>query len=817
MFQDLRFAFRLLKKNPTFTLAAVLTLALGIGANTAVFTAVNSVVFRSMGVERPQDLVSLNSRGRTETPTFSYPNYRDYRDGNNVFQGLTAYGFTVVSLSQGAGNNKILWSYMVTGNYFDLLGVKPFLGRLLHPADDVKKGGHPLAVISYTCWQNRFGSDRNVAGKHVKLNGFDYIIAGVTPPGFYGTERIFTPELWAPLAMQAQIDIGDDWLDKRGSHNLFVVGRLQPGITQSRAEAALNVIAQRLGQEYPATDAGLKVRLSPPGLAGSYLRGPVIGFSGVLMLVAGLVLLIACVNLAGLLLARATDRRKEIAVRLALGASRMRLIRQMLMESMLLSATGGAAGLLLARWLSDLVTAWQPPANFPLFPPLSLDARVLIFTAGVSILAGVLFGLAPAWQATGGDLTPALKNDALTARLGRWHARDVLVAAQVALSVVLLVGSALMVRSLERALSLNLGFEPRQAASVSFDSGRHGYNAARSADLQRRLLAKVRALPGIESAGVANELPLNLHNQGSQVYVEGEAVLPAAQMPSATDYAISPGFLETFKTRLLAGRDFVESDRPQSKPVAIVNEAFALQLLHAKRSGAGYSPDPVGKHFRDSPADGPWIEVVGVVETGKYHSLGESPLPVVFRPILQMASSNTTIVARSSLSEAEVAGMLKRAVEELDPDIALYAQGSLTEQLGVALFPARLAASVLGAFGVLAIVLAATGVYGMMAYSVARRSREIGIRMALGARHHDVMSAILGRGAALLGGGVLAGVVLSLVVGQFMTAMLYGVSALDAPAYATALLLIGLVALGSCWFPARRATRVDPSTVLRSE
>src|SRR5580658_1060673 len=324
MLQDLRFAIRLLKKNLPFTLAAALTLALGIGANTAVFTAVNSVIFRSMGVERPGELVSLNLKGRTETPTFSYPDYRDLRDRNQVLTGLAAYGFEAVSMSQGAGNNKVLWSYLVSGNYFDLLGVKPFLGRLLHQEDDIKIGGHPQIVLSYACWQNRFGSDPEVAGKHVKLDGFDYTILGVAPPFFYGTERIYTPEFWVPMAMQAQIDMGDDYHEKRGNRSIFLVGRRKSGITPAGAEAALNVIAQRLGQEYPATNEGMKIVLTPPGLAGSYLRGPVMGFSGVLMLVAGVVLLIACVNLAGLLLARATDRRKEIAVRLALGASRMR-------------------------------------------------------------------------------------------------------------------------------------------------------------------------------------------------------------------------------------------------------------------------------------------------------------------------------------------------------------------------------------------------------------------------------------------------------------------------------------------------------------
>jgi predicted permease len=818
MLQDLRFAVRLLRKNLAFSLAALITLALGIGANTAVFTAVNSVVFRSMVVERSEELVSLNMKGRSETPTFSYPDYRDLRDRNQVLTGLIAYGFDAISLSQGPGNNKILWSYLVTGNYFDVLGVRPFLGRLLHAEDDVKRGGHPVVVLSYACWQNRFGSDPNVTGRHVKLDGYDYTVVGVAPRGFYGTERIYTPELWVPMAMQPQVEPGA-WLDERGDHNIFVAGRRKAGVTQATAQAALNVVAQQLGKEYPNTDAGLAIVLCPPGLAGNFLRGPIIGFSGVLMAVAGMVLLIACVNLAGLLLARAADRRKEIAVRLALGASRLRLIRQMLMESTLLSLAGGVAGLLLAQWITDLLVAWRPPVNVPVFPPLTLDVRVLIFTMGVSMLAGLLFGLAPAWQATGGDLTPALKNETPVTRFRRWHARDMLVAAQVGLSVVLLVGSTLMVRSLTHALSLNLGFEPRHAASISFDSQLHGYNDKRSLDLQRRLLGKVRALPGIESAGIIDDLPLNLHFQDSHIYVEGQPVLAPSETPSATHFRITPGFLPTFRTRQLSGRDFDDRDTTESKAVAIVNEAFAQQILHSgQHSGqTGAVSDAIGRRFRSGDKNNPLIEIVGVVETGKYQALGEQPLPAVFRPIYQSSNTDTSVVARSSLPEGQVVEMLKRALEELDPEIALYQQGSMTEQLGLALFPARLAASVLGAFGVLAIVLAGTGVYGMMAYTVARRSREIGIRMALGARHQHVMSAVLGRGALLLGGGVLGGVVLSLVAGRLLTAMLYGVNAMDALAYSAALSMIALVAFAACWFPARRAAHVDPATVLRAE
>jgi predicted permease len=808
--QDLIVALRRLRKTPGFTLAAILTLALGIGANTAIFTVVNGLLFRPLPVERPNELVFLNMRGNnTEFPTQSYPDYLDLRDRNTVVSDLAGYRFSPIGFSRGDSNNARLWAYEVTGNYFDMLGVSALRGRVLHHEDDVTRGGHPVAVITYACWQTYFAGDPDVVGKQMQINGMNYTVVGIAPRAFSGTEVAFSPDVFVPIAMEPQIEAGYHWLDERGDRNLFVIGRLKPGVSLPQAESEFNSIEQQLAQEHPKDDAGIKIVLSPPGLFGTLIRGTVQEFSAVLMGVAGLVLLIACVNLTSLLLARAADRRKETAIRLALGAPRARLVRQLLTESLVLSIAGGAAGLLLAVWLTDLFAAWHPPVGAPVTASVGLDLRVLLFAVASSLATGILFGLAPALQSTRAGLAPALKNEAVAERLRRFHVRDFLVSAQVALALVLLVASVLVVRSLQQALNLKLGFEPRHAASVSVDLGLQGYDDTRSHEFQRSVLERVRAMPGIEAAGIVSGFPLTLNWNNSGILIEGKPVPRAADIPMAAMYRISAGYLRAAQTRVIAGRDFTADDKMGVRRVAIVNQAFARQLLPGE--------NPIGKRFRHDPAGNDWREIVGVVEDGKYRSLGEKPMPAVFQPIEQVAMAGTTIVARSPLPEDQVAAMLRRAVMELDPSLSVYAVGSLTDQLGLVLFPARIAAIVLGAFGLLAIVLAATGVYGIMAYAVSRRTREIGIRMALGAKPSQVLGVVLSHTALLVAIGTAAGIGLALLAGRLFSQILYGISPVDPVTYSLAIGAMALVAFAACWFPARRAIGVDPVTSLRTE
>jgi predicted permease len=807
--RDLRYAFRRLRSSPGFTLAAIVTLALGIGANTTIFSLVNAIVFRPFGVQNQNELVFFNRHTSTgNVPANSYPDYKDYRDRNTVLSGLAAFYFTPMNISRSAAQNTRLWGFEVSGNYFDMLGVQPILGRLLHPADDVKRGGHPVAVITYGCWQGQFGGDPHVVGKHVKIDGLDYSIVGVTPRAFTGTELIFIPSFFVPLAMSEQIG-QTKWMERRDGVDAWLIGRLKPGISMTSAQAAIDNIAADLAREHPNDDAGVSIVLSPPGMGGTFLRPVLTGGSAVLMVVAGLVLLIACVNLAGLLLARAADRRKEIAVRLALGASQGQLLRQLLTESLLLSLAGGAAAVLLAYWLTALINAWRPPLDVPIIPRVAIDTHVLMFAAAVSLVSAFLFGLLPALESARAGLAAVIKNDAPAGKLRRMNLRDLLVTVQVALSVVLLIGSILVVRSLQRALSLNLGFEPEHAAVLSLDLAGQGYDEERGREFQRRLLEKVRGMPGIQTAGVTSGLPLTVtSDSGDPIYLEGKPEPRKGDAPVAYRYTVTPGYLEAMHTRLVAGRDLDQRDKQDTTLVALVNEEFVRRFLPGE--------DPIGKRFRHSTT-GKWIQIAGVVEDGKYYTLAEARELAIFEPIEQRWSQDQTLVARSSMPETETLRLMRRAVLEIDPSLTVFDDGSLASAIGWALFPARLVGAVLASFGALAVILAATGVYGVMAYAVSRRTREIGIRMALGAAPSQVARAVLTRTAIMLAVGVAIGLALAFAAGTFFSQILYGVSAHDPATYLCAIAFMSGVAFVACWLPARRAIHVDPITALRTE
>jgi len=807
LLQDLRFALRRLRQSPGFTTAAIVTLALGIGANATVFTLLNTILFHPLAVREPQQLVFLNRGNR---PSLSYPAYKDFCDRNDALSGATAIRVMPMALSVGNGNNSRIWGYEATGNYFDLLGVQPLLGRLFRPEDDDKPLAHPVLVLSHRFWLRRFAGDPNIAGKTVKINGLDYTILGVTPPSFNGTELIFNPDVWVPMSMETQIEPGNNWLTRRSSSNIWVLGRLKPGVSQQQAEASLNRVAAQLSREHPDTDEGMTIQLSPPGLIGNALRGPVIGFSGVLMGVAMLVLLLACVNLAGMLLARASDRRKEIAVRLAIGARRGQLLGQLLTESLVLATAGGAAGYLITLLLTDVLKTWQLPFDLPVNTTLAADSRVLLFAFLAALAATLLFGFAPALQATRNDLVSALKNEATVERLRSWHLRDLLVAAQVTLSVVLVISSVLVVRSLQGALSLKIGFNPDHAVSISFDLGLQGYKEEAGRAFQQRLLEKVAAMPGIQSAGIIDLMPLRIGMNSSTISMVGKPAPPVSKMKHASIYAISPDYLKAAGTRLLAGRDIDAHDRTGAPRVALVNETFVKMLLPGEPA--------IGKHFRFGASEkSPAIEIAGIVEDGKYESLGEDPAAAVFEPLAQEYNAMTTLVARTSLPPEDAIRAIRGAAAALDPALTLFNVGSLQDQLALPLFPARVAAVVLGAFGLIAIVLAATGVFSLVVYAVSRRTREIGIRVALGAGTGQVLQLVLRRTLTLLLTGMALGAALALAAGPLLQAVLYGVGPRDPLTYLLAFLLMASVAALACWYPARRAMKIDPASALREE
>jgi len=811
LFQDLRYGARILLKRPGFTLIALITLALGIGANTAIFSLVNTALLRPLPVEEPNRLVSLNivllNSGQSY-PTLSYPNYRDLRDRNSSFSGLLAYWNGPVSLSKDGLNERIS-SYLTTGNYFEVLGVKPALGRFITPEDDKEPGAHPVAVLAYDSWQNRFAGDPRVIGKTVIVNGRSFTIIGVAQQGFYGTEIVYRPEMWFPMAMQAQIEATDNRLEVRDEYRFFVQGRLKPGVTMAQAENELKIIAAQLAREFPNENEGTSIALSPPGLFGSLLRGPVKGFAGVLMAVVGLVLLLACTNLANLLLARATERHKEIAVRLAIGADRRRLVRQLLTESILLSTLGGALGLWLAYWLLDAMMAVKPPTDLPLSDILHIDGRVLLFTLSVSLLAGVLFGLAPALQATRPDLVPALKDEVSRTGYRRSWIRNGLVVLQVSLSLVLLICAGLVLRGLQRAQSIDPGFTPQNALRLSFDLGLQGYDGPRSREFTRRLLERVRALPGVQYAGLSKFVPLNLNPSRTAIYVEGEPEQRGANAPTAPAFSASPGFISALGTRLLQGRDFREQDEEKQQDVAIVNETFAQRFWPGQAV--------IGKRFSLVGSTGPWTEIVGVIQDGKYVSLSEEATPFVYTNLRPQSGGSLTMVVRTAREPQSAMAAIRREFQQLDATLPVYNVKTMVEHMAISLFPARIAAILLGSFGLLALSLAAIGIFGVISYAVMQRTREIGIRMALGAQASGIFRLVVGESLKLITLGLAIGLACAIAGTRLMRSFLYGLSALDVVTFAGVPLLLALVALLACWIPARRAMKVDPMVALRYE
>ncbi|HSE41341.1 MAG TPA: ABC transporter permease, partial [Acidobacteriota bacterium] len=613
--RDFRYALRRLSKSPTLTIIAILSLALGIGANTAIFSLVNTAALRPLPIKNPDKLVSLtNSVENHMFPVFSYLNYKDFRDRNTVFEGLLAYRFAPLSMSRD-GVNERLWGYLVSGNYFKLLGINAALGRVISQEDDRLPGAHPVVVLSYQSWRQRFGSDPEIIGKNLRVNGVTYTVIGVAQKGFNGTEIISAPELYFPIMMQGQIEAGNDWLDDRSVQNIFVQGVLKSGISRERAAAEMKSISVQLEKEYPNENEGKRVSLSTPGFMGGLMRGKVLGFTGILMAVVAFVLLLACTNLANLLLARATTRRTEIAVHLAMGASRLRLIWQLMTESMLLAIGSGFCGLLLAYWFVRAAAVFKPPMDVPLKIDLHLDYRVLIFTFFISVLTGILIGLLPALQTTKIDLQDALKDKTSFATYKRSFMKNGLIVFQVMLSLILLIGAGLMSRALQRAYSVNLGFDPQNAIAVTFDLRLQGYDNARGREFQKQLLQRLRSIPGIQAAGIVDLAPVDLHFTRTPIFVEGQRAVRALQAPHVMTSRITPGYFDAMKTRIIRGRDFTDQDDANSQPVAIINETFAKRYWP--------NQDPIGKRFTADGPEEPKLQIIGVIQDGKYGGLNE--------------------------------------------------------------------------------------------------------------------------------------------------------------------------------------------------
>jgi predicted permease len=812
MLFEIRLAIRRLRARPGFTVTAILSLAFGIGATTIFFSLLHSTLLKPLPVKNPSELVAPVDP-RFTAPVISYPNILDLQKrSSDFFTGLAAYRILPLSVSLSPGDNSRIWGYGVSGNYFELLGVSAAHGRTLTPQDDVKRGAHPYVVITDAAWKRRFGKDPQVIGREIKINKHKFTIVGITPPGFAGTERFFAPEIFAGSAMINQLEPGQSYLDRRDSQNTFTIARLRPGVSMAQAQAQLDAVTSELGKEYPKENEGIRLKLVEPGWAGDFLRGSVIGFNTILMALAGALLLVVCVNLASLLLAQASERRKETAIRLAIGATRGQLIRQLLFESLALAAAGGSLGMLIAIWGVDSISRFSPPVDFAVANEIAIDWQVAVFAAATTILSSLLFGLVPAMQSTNADLGAAMKNDVSDSRQRRWPLRDLLVGGQIALSVVLLACSGLMLRSLGNAMTLKLGFQPESAATLGFDLATQGYDDAKALQFQKEVLRRVREMPDIAAVATAGPLPLDLGFSNDTVWETGQPVPPASKMPTAQEYFASPDYFKAMGTRLVSGREFDARDEEGRPRVLIVNQEFTRRILNLKDPALA-----VGK--RVEVGGTMTHEIIAVAEDGKYVGLSEMPRPVMFRCNQQAVHPYTRLVWRSApgVNIASTLSRVRANVLDLDRELTVFSAETMEQHMNLPMLPARFAASAMSAFGLVTMLLAAVGIYGVTAFAVSRRTREIGIRMAIGAAPEEIARMILGKSGVLIVCSALAGTALALAAASLLTPILIGVHPQDWGTHSLGLIVMVVIAIAACLGPARKAAKMDPSISLRAD
>ncbi len=823
LLQDLRYGLRMLAKNTGFTAVAVVTLALGFGANTAIFSLLDTVMLRKLPVSNPHELVQLATVGPYGVSSFSYPGFRRFRDENHVFGGMLAIGWLDGLDASVNGQAESLQGRIVSGNFFSQLGVNAFIGRTFSSDDDKTPRGSPVTVISYAYWKRRFGLDPSAVGKSITLNRTLFTIVGVTPAEFSGIEVGDSPDIYVPMMMEPAFRDARSWLDQPDFYWMRIVGRLKPGVSRNQVRADLAVIHHEILAENPMKDWSpgertdflsqrLEVASAASGLAFGLpkeLSKPLF----ILMGMVGLVLLIACTNVANLLLGRTTVRRKEIAVRLAIGAGRLRLIRQLLTESAMLATAGSALGLLCAYWTSDAIVALMSIGRRPLVLDLHPDPLVLGFTGASSILATILFGLAPALRATRVDLTPALKES--TGRLGAQRSRlglgKALVVSQVAFSLLLLFGAGLFVRTLENLENLDPGFDRKGVLMFDIDATKSGYKGPAVARLYKEVVERIKAIPGVQSASLSEMAPITGGGGwDNSVWVQGYTPRPDE---NTTVYlnSVSPKYFETVGTPLLLGRDFGLQDTENTPKVAVINQTMAQYFF-----GKG---NPIGKKF------GWWgedrnklqIEVIGVVKDAKYETLREQVPRTAYLDCFQGTPSSMTFEARTSLKPEAVISQVGNEIQAIDNEIHLGRFRTLEEHVDESLGHERLMATLSSLFGLLSLLLACVGLYGVMAYAVERRTNEIGIRMALGARQVDVLWIVLRETLLLVLMGVAIGVPAALASARLISSMLYAVGGIDPVTFVGASLVLTFVALLAAYIPARRATKVDPMVALRYE
>ena len=811
MLSDFRLAWRQLRKSPGFAITAVVTLALGIGANAIVFSVLNALVLHPLQVPQSQSLYMLEileSNGE-RTPSQSYKDYLDLQQRNRSFQSLIAYDIMGPAGLDTGGNPSVVWPYLVSGNYFDALGIQPYLGRFFQAPDEKGKNSAPYVVLSYAYWHSQFHDDRGIVGRMVQVNKHPFTVIGVAPPDFRGTEMFFVPDLWAPLVDQPEIT-GWNGLDDRGNHFMWLIGHLKPGVTRAQATADLNTIAASLARAYPSTDEKLAFVLARPGLVGDYFGRPVRMFMTGMMLLAGLILLAACANLGSLFAARAADRAKEIAVRMALGSRRRLVVRQLLVEAVLVALIGGALGLLgsigILRWLSD----WRPIPNLPINIPVNPGVTTYAVALALALVSGLLFGLVPVRQILRSDPYQIIRAGGIgLAASRRFTVRDLLLAGQIAICAVLVTSSLVAVRGLVRSLHTSFGFDPNHVILVNVDLHMAGYDGDQAAQMERRMRDAAAGISGVTAAGYVNSVPLELGGT-SEADAYRDSVTDFRPSNSATDaytYDVSPGYFQTAGTVLMEGRTFTWHDDPKAPTVAIVNETFARRVFGSVRKA-------LGSDFK--VWNGTRMQVVGVVQDGEYESLTESPQAAIFFPILQQTDRQFYLMVRSERDPQEIAGALERTLHGIDPGLPLTIQ-TWNNEMDSALFPARVATVALGILGLLGAMLAVTGLFGMASYVVTKRLRELGIRVALGAGQQEVLRAALGRAFRLLAIGSALGLIGGVLFAKVLGYIVYQATPKDPVVLGGVIVTMLALGLIASWIPARRALVVDPMILLRDE
>lgn len=804
--QDLRFSLRVLRKSPGFTVAAIVTLALGIGANAVVFGVLNSLVLRPLNVPQSESL--LGTVYGNDIDFQSYLNYIDLRDRNHSFDGLAAWSMASAGLDAG-GDPAPAWGYAASGNYFDVVRIRPYLGRFFHSSDERGPGSAPLIVLGYAYWHSHFADDRSMLGRIVKLNKHPFTVIGVTPPEFHGTLLFVAPDFFIPMVNEDQVN-GENALNVRGNRGAIfeTVGHLKPGVTPAQAVEDVKAVGDYLAKTYPKDFGQKHYVLAHPGLTsfGQPLRAFLTGVT----LLAALILLAACANLGSLFAAHAADRFREVALRIALGSSRSRILRQLFTEAILISLAGGAIGLWGTVSLLNKLTGWQPFPGTPVHVPVSPDAGVYVVALALALVSAFLFGMIPVRQVLRTDPYQIVKAGRLAGFGRRITARDLLLAVQIAICAVLVTSSMVALRGLVRSLRADFGFEPRNAMLAGANLAMAGYTGEQIPAMQKRMIEAVRTIPGVERAGLINAYPPLVFAAATRVRVFADQTTDlrpanAAAMPYG--YVVSPEYFQAASTALIAGRDFTWHDDRNATPVAVVNRQFAMRMF-------GSPANALQQRYKLQ--DGTHVVVVGVVEHGKYLSVSEDPQAAIFTPFLQSPSSQAYVIVRSSRDAHELAAAMRAKIRELDPGLSVDIQ-SWNSLLQLALFPSRVATVALGVLGLMGAMLSITGIFGMAAYSVSKRLKELGIRMALGAQRNEVLQAALGRAFKLLAFGSAAGLVLGILASRVLASIVYQATPRDPLVLAGVVVIMASLGLAATWIPARRALSLDPLTLLRDE